>query len=655
MYQKRIPLKHLKEVVDMKSEKTKSNRMRLIAAVCAVVVVAGSTAGIYVFRSNSHAQNEEKESPAVSTVSAKDDSSISAGGTVTSSTLADSLGMQDTAIRLTVEEVLAEAGDIVEVGTPLYLINTESLEKAEKTLKNELSSAEDALKKEKASYQLDKSKAYILYQSELLLGDSAQITYNSGIDSLDRKLKEAYESYKEALDIINNTPSEIATKEARLTSEQYVADSIQEKKSETEKALNEAQEEYTAAVGRYNNIVSEYNASAGVVRYLGKTLGKDTSFIVLEQTVSSELKGQNSSSSDMGMQDMAGTDGDMPAFDYSQGLSFSGRVSINSDESAENEETDAASTYITELYQTALGEYKEQKDELLKAQREFITAEEEYRTLSGELSEITSELKTAQNEVSSLEKEISSLNSSLSKAKSNLSKLKSEYNSLSSSYSTSQLKLKKTLDTDTAACENAEYHYKITCSTLDEELETAQNAYDTAEENLRIFEESLSDGYICAQQDGTIYSLSSQAGRSVDVSSPFAYYVDENSFETIVELDQNDVTHISIGDSVLIYSSETGITNGKVTAIAAGEATSLADVRFNVTVTADDNSSLYSGESVNVYFNADNMSKGDFADFKGGSESRESGLEDGRPDFSNGFPGGFDPSNMPSFDRRKDD
>ena len=37
---------------------------------------------------------------------------------------------------------------------------------------------------------------------------------------------------------------------------------------------------------------------------------------------------------------------------------------------------------------------------------------------------------------------------------------------------------------------------------------------------------STVDGCICAQQDGTIYSLSTKANRSVDVSSPYAYYVD---------------------------------------------------------------------------------------------------------------------------------
>ena len=133
--------------------------------------------------------------------------------------------------------------------------------------------------------------------------------------------------------------------------------------------------------------------------------------------------------------------------------------------------------------------------------------------------------------------------------------------------------------------------------------------------------------------------------------------MDESSYYTTVELDQNDVTQVNIGDSVLIYSSETGTSNGTITAIAAGESTSLADVRFNVTVTADENAELYSGESVNVYFNAGDMKLTEFKDYDGGGNSeRQKPSSDGeRPDFGGGMPEGFDLSNMPDFGRRKDD
>ena len=122
-------------------------------------------------------------------------------------------------------------------------------------------------------------------------------------------------------------------------------------------------------------------------------------------------------------------------------------------------------------------------------------------------------------------------------------------------------------------------------------------------------------------------------------------------------MDQNDATKINIGDDAAIYSSETGIVTGKITAISAGTSTSLADVRFNVTVTADEGASLYVGQSVNVYFNYGDMKIGEFSDFTGGKDSTGGKPVFGgeRPDFSGGMPEGFDPSNIPDFRSRKDD
>ena len=102
---------------------------------------------------------------------------ISAGGTITSSRLSDTLGLKNTAIQLKVGEVLVESGDTVTAGTQLYMITEDSLAKAEKTLNSELQTAKSDLLEQKMSYQTDKNEAYLLYESELLLGDTAQKEY----------------------------------------------------------------------------------------------------------------------------------------------------------------------------------------------------------------------------------------------------------------------------------------------------------------------------------------------------------------------------------------------------------------------------------------------------------------------------------------------
>ena len=640
---------------------SRSRRIRIIAAVCAVVIAAGGSAGVYAFRRNTNAKAAPAETTAVNTKTAAGDSIISAGGTVESAQLADSLGLENTAVRLSVEKVLVEQGETVTAGTPLYQITSDSLAKAGKTLDSELQTARSELLEQNMSYQTDKNEAYLLYQSELMLGETAQAEYDSGLASLDNALAKAKESYQEALDTINSVPAEINAKQAELDKTQSSVNTLSEKKSSAQSKTDTAKEKYSSAVSSYNSAVNEYNSAASVVRYLGKALGRDVSGIGEAKTVTADTQ-KDVSVPENG--NVPVRDGGEPSFDMKGEKDFMSSP-VQNYESAPPEKNTSEKSELTVLYETALSEYKEQKEKLSAAEKTLNTAEAEYRTRSEELTAVQKELDEAQTKSTSLSKEISSLNTDLSKAKSNITKLRSEYNSLSASYSTDQLELKNRLDTDMASFENAEYHYQITCSTIEKELEEKQTAYDTAEENLRIFSEELPDGCICAKQDGVIYSLNCQEGRNVNVSMPYVYYVDESGFSTTVELDQNDVTQISIGDKAAIYSSETGIVNGKITAISEGTSTSLADVRFNVTVTADEGADLYVGQSVNVYFNYGDMKSGSFSDFTGSKSgdgerpdfggSMPEGFDTSKmPDFSGGAPGGFDPSNMPDFSRRKD-
>lgn len=658
----------------MKEKQAGKRRIRIIAAICAVLLISGSGAGIFALRAKANAQAAQtEEQPKADTSAVKKDHSISAGGTVSCAQRTDTLGLVNTSVRLTVESVLAESGDTVTAGTVLYQITADSLAKAEKTLRSELQSAESALKKQKAQAQLDESKAGILYESELLLGNTAEQDYSNGISELDSALQSAYNSYTEALNTINSTPSEIAGKQNELAAKQSDAENIQAEQQAAQENADRAETAYHSAVESYNSIAAEYNSAAAVVRYLGKALEKDISGIESAQTVTAEVQKQNAASSESVSPDRdtdfsGGFGGEAERPDgMMQNTRFYNAPALNMSETISEQTADSGNDALAALYESAYAEYEAWQPQLAEAESTLQTAESEYRMLSDALTEYSTALKQTQSEISSLEKEISSLESTLSKAQSNLSKLRSEYNSLKASYDTDQLALEKERDTDLASYENAEYHYQITCSAIEDELAAAQESYDIAAENLRIFEEDLADGCIRAKQDGTVYSMNGQAGRFLSISSPFVSYVDETSFAVTVELDQNDVTEVSIGDSVMIYSSETGIANGKITAIAAGTFTSLADVRFNVTVTADDNAQLYSGESVNVYFNASNLKQSDFADFSGKESGERSGQESGgsrgerpdfggeMPDFGGGMPSGFDPSQMPSgFGGRKD-
>ncbi len=673
----------------LKKDSENNRRRRFIAAVCAVTVLIGGSAGIYAFSANAYAKNDSSDSSSESRAEVKqnkksDDGIISAGGTVEASQLTDELGLKDTSARLTVEKVLVSAGDAVKSGTQLYQLTADSVAKAKSTLQTELSTAKNALIKQQTSCQADKIKAYSLYQSQLLQGKTAQQEYDSGISSLDSKLKSAYQDYQEANSTVSSTPSEITKKKSELSTKQKAADSLSQKKDEAQKKLDDAQNKYESAASSYNSTVTAYNSAASVVRYLGAALGKDVSGIELAQTVSGasqqEQKGSESDRKNMKpsfdpteqkQQSVnesvsappSNTDGQQSQNDSQQTQKDSQQTQKDSRQSGDGKKENAVPTGETKssdlsaLYDTAFKEYTAQKQKLDNMKTTLDSAQKDYKTLNEQLSSVSSELSEAQSGISSLEREISELETSLSKAKSSLTKLRSEYESLKASYDTDKLTLKNKLDTDTADSANAKYNYDLTCKTLDSELEKAQSAYDTAAENVSIFDKSLADGYIRAKRDATVDTLNCQAGRNVNISSSVVTYVDTSCLKTTVELDQYDVTQINIGDSAVIYSSETGVTSGRITAIAAGEAKSLADVKFNVSVTADEGSSLYSGQSVNVYFNysgTDTSVLSDNASEKK-SEKDSTSPDKARPDFGGNMPEGFDTSNMPDFGARKEE
>ena len=637
----------MKEIVSRIKNTTKKQR---IIAIAAVVIVAGGTSaviGVSKHKNNTEERNDKNAfSLDVSALEASD--TISSGGTISSAQLYDYLNLESTAVQLKVEEVYVESGDSITAGTQIYKLTEDSVAKAKITLDKELKSAQSKFLNQQLSYEETKNDAYSLYQSELLLGETAENEYNTGISQLDSELQASLDEYNKALDIVNNVPNQISEKKSetsRLNTE--IAD-YEAALTTLQSDAQSRQTIYSQSADSYNVAVSEYNSIAGTVRYIGNYLGFDVSDIQLAQGSADYKEQENVGGNMPSNEEKPGFSGNMG------GMDFSPLSAMKTAEYTEPEETrmkSDAEDVMNNLYKNARAEYETQKALLSDAKAIYLTAKNEYENAKSAVSECSSNISSRKSLVSTLKSEISKLENNYSEAKSNLSTLKAEYNSLKLSYETDKLDLKKTYDTAISSFENAQYHYEITMSTVEEELAAAEEAVKVCEENLTVFEESLADGIIDAQQNGVVYSVTYEAEDTISVSSALIYYVDDTSLGTTVELDQYDVTKVSIGDSVIIYSSETGVTNGKITSISAGEATTLASVKFNVTVIAEGESvNLYSGQSVNVYFNAASMDTSRFSDAENSSEKGE---DSGMGGFSGGFGGGmpdmesFDPENMP--------
>lgn len=635
----------MKEIVSRIKNTTTKQR---IIAIAAVVLVAGGAAaviGLSKQRNNiSERTDMDGSSMNVSALEAND--TISAGGTISSAQLYDYLDLESTAVQLEVGAVYVEAGDSITAGTQLYKLTDESVANARTTLNKELQSAESALLNQQLSYEETKNDAYSLYQSELLLGETAENDYNNDISQLDSALQAALDDYNDALSTVNSAPNEITAKQSEIDTLNAEITGYESELSGLETVAEEKKAAYTDAINTYNAAVSEYNAIAGTVQYIGNYLGLDVSDVQLAQGVVSDT-------AQSGNADMPSS-GEMPDFSGSMGgMRISPVSSLTLAESNEPTTEEPIENLLYTLYESARAECEMQKTKLSEAEMAYHTSESEHNTASNAVSECSSNISSRKYSVNTLESEISKLKSNYSEAQNNLSALKAEYNSLKLSYETDKLELQNTYDTAMASFENAQYHYDLTMSTIEEELSAAEDAVTVCEENLAVFEETLADGIIDAQQDGVVYSVTYETEDTISISSALIYYVDETSFGTTVELDQYDVTEIAIGDEVIIYSSETGMTSGKITSISAGEATTLASVKFNVTVVAEGKSvNLYSGQSVNVYFNAMSMDMSQFSDAESTGEESEGGFGG----FGGGFGGGmpdwesFDSENMPGMD-----
>ena len=613
---------------------------RLAIAVATFLLVAGTTIGLLSFRNKSEQNASAQENTTQMSKNTTD--IISSGGTISAAQVYDYLGMESTNIKLTVEEVYASAGDTVTEGDSLYKLTDASVQKAASTLESELKSAQSALLNQTLSYVEDKNEAYSLYQSELLVGEQALSEYKSGLTSLDNTLQAALDAYQEAQNTINTAPATIAQKQSELSNAEQEASSGTEQLTSLQQTQENSKAAYEAAAKTYNTQVNDYNAAAGVVRYLGAYIGADVSDVALADLVSVSVSSATSSSAPSSTNDSSQPPSNNGSGMLEGNFDFSGStrmmvsgVSRTQDAPDENAASmpqpsqgqTAENDSISALYQNARQEYDAKKQSLSQAMQAYKSAENSYKSTSEAVINCQNAVKSSSSSVSSLEKEISTLQSSLTKANSEVTSLKSKYTSLKNSYEADKLTLQNTYDTSVASGMNAEYHYQLTLSTIEDEFTAAQDAVTTAEENQKIFNEAIADGIIKAQQSGTLASVTYETNNVMKVSSATVSYVDNTSFWATVELDQYDVTEIAIGDEVIIYASDSGMVNATVKSISAGENTSLANVKFNVTVAVDDTSKLYSGESVNVYFNAMSLDTSAFRDAEASEDKTQS--EDG--------------------------
>ncbi len=175
------------------------------------------------------------------------------------------------------------------------------------------------------------------------------------------------------------------------------------------------------------------------------------------------------------------------------------------------------------------------------------------------------------------------------------------------------LTAKQKYETDTLAGSISKDTYQYSVGSAEEEVTDAQTDLDEAKEKMEDFESFVGDGIIYAESDGLITEVNYEVGDALSSTSDLISYVTESSIILSVDVSEEDIVDIAVGDRVNIeftaYPDESY--QGEVTAITTTATSDHATtVSYPVTIKViGDTSKLFSGMTGDVTFVTDEKSE----------------------------------------------
>ena len=174
-------------------------------------------------------------------------------------------------------------------------------------------------------------------------------------------------------------------------------------------------------------------------------------------------------------------------------------------------------------------------------------------------------------------------------------------------YSVSMQQAKLTYETSLANAERAESDYETAVQKAESDYDTLLSAYEDADDNLKVFEELVGDGYFYASGSGTILRTMVRTGQSLAAESIVFMYTDTEEMTVTVSVDQADIAKVALGEKAAVVTSSYGYFDAVVSEInPVSSSTSRASVSYNVVLTLNsDASELSANESVTVVIGMD--------------------------------------------------
>lgn len=167
-----------------------------------------------------------------------------------------------------------------------------------------------------------------------------------------------------------------------------------------------------------------------------------------------------------------------------------------------------------------------------------------------------------------------------------------------------ELEIQHTYDSAVIAGKLAELTYQQELSDWEETLaETKQNKADL--ETQKALLEAMTDGVISADRDGTAASISYEAEDLLDSSIPIVSYYDTDTVSITLEVPQEEIASLSVGDTAEVTLAGAGRLEGTLTekSVEPEDGTSRTTVNYTATVSLDNSDGrLSDGLSATVTF-----------------------------------------------------
>ena len=204
-------------------------------------------------------------------------------------------------------------------------------------------------------------------------------------------------------------------------------------------------------------------------------------------------------------------------------------------------------------------------------------------------------------------------NTKITELTDSLDDLKSDYEQAERDATTQKAELQNEYDTAVVEGKYAGSTYESTVSELESAVESAQDTLDTLKEEQTALL-ALENGVVTADEDGTIAAVPYEAEDTLQSGTAFALYCDTQTIMISVEVPQENIAQVGVGDevSVMIAGNRDGAVTGTVSSIASSATTggSVSNVTYAVIISIDNSDGrLGSGSSATVIFQGEQEEK----------------------------------------------